>query len=299
MTGPGRAVETAVPAVRSPLVDAYIRTGMAKVEGWMTVQTAELVAMIGDIQAARGCRGAVAEIGVHHGRLFILMALLRRPKEGAAAVDVFDRQELNVDRSGHGDRACFEANLSRHGIDLQGVSILAESSLELAPAEITGRVGDVRLFSIDGGHTAETTLNDLRLADATLGVDGVVLLDDVFNPVFPAVSVGLARFLSGRGRLIPFAVGREKVFLCRPVAADAYRLALTGAARRYYVRDESYFDHTVAIIHDVPMHAEDQPPPFWGPGAQRFLARSGAYSWIRTTSAFAAARPRIRRLIGR
>jgi peptide chain release factor 2 len=56
-----------------------------------------------------------AEIGVHHGRLFIPMALARRPGERALAIDVFEDQHLNVDHSGKGDRARFEENVARTG----------------------------------------------------------------------------------------------------------------------------------------------------------------------------------------
>jgi hypothetical protein len=54
-----------------------------------------------------GITGNVAEIGVHHGRLFILLYLLTSPDERALAVDLFSGQERNIGSSGHGGPGTF------------------------------------------------------------------------------------------------------------------------------------------------------------------------------------------------
>ena len=53
----------------------------------------------------------------------------------------------------------------------------------------------MRLFSIDGGHTAAITEKDLQTAAECLVDGGAVILDDVFNEAFPAVSEGLLSYL--------------------------------------------------------------------------------------------------------
>ena len=73
----------------------------------------ELICRLGKAQLEMGIAGHVAEIGVHHGRSFILLALLARAGEKAVAIDVFEQQELNVDRSGRGDLAQLRENVAR------------------------------------------------------------------------------------------------------------------------------------------------------------------------------------------
>lgn len=40
---------------------------------------------------------------------------------------------------------------------------------------------DIRLFSVDGGHTEAIDFSDMRLAEQTLTDGGIVIADDVFN----------------------------------------------------------------------------------------------------------------------
>jgi type IV secretory pathway TraG/TraD family ATPase VirD4 len=73
----------------------------------------------------------------------------------------------------------------------------------------------VRLFSIDGGHTEECTFNDICLAEGALDDRGVVILDDVFQPDWPGVISGLAKYVTARSALRPFAITPNKVYLAR------------------------------------------------------------------------------------
>ncbi|HEV2069231.1 MAG TPA: class I SAM-dependent methyltransferase [Acidimicrobiales bacterium] len=89
---------------------------------------------------------------------------------------------MNTDASGRGDESAFRANLRRHAGGTDGLEVFACSSLQLTPKMIFERCGRARFVSIDGGHTETCTLNDLRLAEEVLADDGLVLIDDYFNP---------------------------------------------------------------------------------------------------------------------
>ena len=181
------------------LLEAYLSRGMNQVQGWLDSFSARAVAAIGREQQRLGLTGAVGEIGVHHGRLFILLYLLSAPEERAFAVDVFSDQTRNVDESGRGNEAIFLSNLFRHAGGSERVELFACDSNQLRPEDIKSRVGRCRLISVDGGHTADTTENDLRLADALLIEGGVCILDDYFNPMWPDVSSGAARYFLSPG----------------------------------------------------------------------------------------------------
>lgn len=232
-------------------VQRYVRSGHRRVDGWLSRLDARLIAEIGRFQKSAGVTGSVGEIGVHHGRLFILLALLRKPGEPAFAVDLFDDQEANIDGSGCGDETAFRANLDRFGVDAATVRIIKGNSLDLDWPAIAAPAGPAaRLFSVDGGHTAETTRNDVRIADSGLADGGVLLLDDYFNPEFPAVSEGMCRhMIEDRHDLAPIAIGDNKLLLCRPAWAERYRtMLLDRTPRRNFVRVTVLFGRPVAVF---------------------------------------------------
>jgi len=151
------------------------------------------------------------EIGVHHGRLFILLALLTRDDEYALAVDLFDMQDRNVDRSGAGDIAVFRANLARYAPAAQ-VQILQGDSVELASSIIDDHRG-MRYISVDGGHLRSTTASDLRVAEALAVKGAIVSLDDIYRVDWSGVTAGLALYFKSGGRLVPFCLSPNKVHL--------------------------------------------------------------------------------------
>jgi len=81
-------------------VESYIHRGKFYVEGWLHTEAAITIAALGERQRALGVEGGIAEIGVHHGKLFILLYLLGRAPERAVAIDLFEDQHLNIDLSG-------------------------------------------------------------------------------------------------------------------------------------------------------------------------------------------------------
>jgi hypothetical protein len=220
----------------------------AKVPGWLDTYSARFIAEIARIQTAHRFEGSVAEIGVHMGRLFILLRLLAAPHERALAVDVFQDQQLNIDGSGAGDERQFRANVERWA-SMSNVEIIRGSSLDVTASEIVSKVGRCKLLSIDGGHTAECTLNDLRLAEQVLTGFGVAILDDYFNPSWPDVTTGAAQFFGdGRTTLRPFAITPNKIYLARQAYHGLYVPELRATQSDFYEKDSRMFGVPVAIF---------------------------------------------------
>src|SRR5262245_17809599 len=121
----------------------YLARG-APVQGWLDPYSASFIAALSLAQTRMGVGGGLGEIGVHHGRLFVILKLTAAPKENVFALDVFDSQHLNSDRSGRGSERIFLRNLQRWGV-ATGVEIIKNSSLNVRPEEITSRVGFCRL----------------------------------------------------------------------------------------------------------------------------------------------------------
>jgi hypothetical protein len=242
-----------------PGLDRYAARGHRAVQGWLDGFSARFIRGLALILDRAGSRGGVVEIGVHHGRLFILLHLASTGQQDLA-IDIFGDQELNVDGSGRGDEAVFRRNLRRFGGDPERVQILRKSSLAVAPAEIMDRVGRPLMFSIDGGHTVECAINDLRLADATLAEGGVVILDDLFNEFWPEVAVGAMTFLRDpAARLQPFAISPGKVYLCRPGRQAGLHAAIRATySRRYLDKTARMFESPVLVLG-----VRDGQRPYW------------------------------------
>jgi methyltransferase family protein len=225
----------------------YLTVGHRRVEGWLSPDAMSMILRVADMQRSVGIKGNVAEIGIHHGRLFILLYLLKDTGEIAVAIDLFEQQELNIDRSGRGDRDIFTANLRRHA-DTGDLIIHAGDSTKISGDDVVRLAGGrVRLFSIDGGHTAPTTEHDLATADQALAVGGVVILDDYFNEQFPEVSVGTMNYFREARGIVPFAIGGNKVMFCDRAHAAAYAEGLKSCARE--VEERSFLGAPVVWLN--------------------------------------------------
>lgn len=215
-----------------------------------------MLRVLDSAQRAKNVSGAVAEIGVHHGKFFIGLQLLQNAAdECSVAIDVFGDQDLNVDQSGRGDLAIFRKNLQRWS-SADSVTIHQGDSTKLNATALRELAhGPIRMFSVDGGHTESIVLSDMNLAEATLVSGGIVIADDVFNEQWPEVMVGTLRYVDQGGQLVPFAVGFNKVFFSMPEYAESYRNALTVYFKTKLLVAEkiaAIAEHEVVVISRKP-----------------------------------------------
>ena len=70
---------------------AYVRHGRKRIQGWFSRIDAEIIETVIGAQNDARIGGAVAEIGVHHGKCFILLCHGLKDNERAYAIDIFDR----------------------------------------------------------------------------------------------------------------------------------------------------------------------------------------------------------------
>lgn len=237
--------------MRDDALMRYVESGHKTVNGWLNPTAIHAVVTLSSAQRRHGIGGSVSEIGVHHGRLFILLHLLTEPPELSVAWDLFEHQDENVDTSGRGDRAVLLRNLARHCCDESRIRLVAGNSLTLDRARILDAGGGpVRLFSVDGGHTTGTTFNDLALAEQTLCDGGLVILDDFFNPSWPGVAEGTCQWMARPGAaLVPVAIaGNKFIFTNNRERASAYAASLSAASEAYLQRRSRVFGHDVLIL---------------------------------------------------
>ena len=120
--------------------------------------------------------------------------------------------------------------------------------MQLRADELLSQCGPARLFSVDGGHTAVCTANDIGLSEASTIGDGIVIVDDYFNPSWPDVSVGVAQYIRlDTSALRPFAISPNKLYLSRAHCHARYRAILRDQVRRYYLKSSVMYGHEVDI----------------------------------------------------
>lgn len=238
-----------------PGLRRYVRLGHRRVAGWIEAPILVLMVDISNAQRAAGVTGGVAEIGVHHGRFFIGLHLTREANERSVAIDIFGRQDLNIDASGSGDETAFRAALGRHAGGERDVTVLAADSRSVDGARVQELVGGaVRLFSVDGGHTAELVHHDMRTAADSIAKGGVIVGDDVFNFNWPETVEGTLRFLNEREDVVPFAIAFNKVLFTHRATAASYRRAVSQSCRQHLWSQKS------SRMHGEPVEVVWVPP---------------------------------------
>lgn len=231
----------------------YATKGHRTVEGWLAPVAVKAIVEIASLQSVSSVKGPICEIGVHHGRLFILLHLLAEKQEKSVAWDLFQNQEENFDDSGKGSREMLVKNLKLHSCDMEQIVIRTKNSLDLTPDEIISECyGRPRLFSIDGGHTAEVTFNDLGLAASSICEGGVVILDDFFNEAWPGVAEGACRYMIEHPGLFPVViVGNKLMFTTSEAAAKNYISGLNFKHAGYIPKLTRFFDCDILCYRPI------------------------------------------------
>jgi hypothetical protein len=201
--------------MKNPYLNSYVQDGFGRIEGYTIPQALDVLDVLDQSELMSG--EGVAEVGVHHGQFFMALNCLSKENRTSYAIDVFDDQDLNIDRSGRGNLSIFKDNLSKldrfkgrntHIIQQDSTS----SSIDLTK---TIKPGSLRWFSVDGGHTAQHTINDLMLANQVISDRGVVVLDDIMHYCWLGVIEGAIHYLRNYPTLVPFAIGHNKLWMCK------------------------------------------------------------------------------------
>jgi Methyltransferase domain len=207
-------------------IDEYRSDAFESIAGWLAPGALDLLRAVGRVQDELRVDGGVAEIGIYRGRFFIAMnGLVHDGSIRSIAIDLFAAQHLNIDSSGYGDADAFRANLERYDRhEGSNVELLSADSTTLTPSDILAHLPQrPRIFSVDGGHTPEHTISDLRLAAAVVSPQGIVFLDDILNAHWLGVIEGTVHYLDEQPTLWPVAIGHNKLLLCPMSMHAIYR----------------------------------------------------------------------------
>jgi len=202
-------------------LDKYLRSEIEDVAGYLNPTDAMAIAALGKFQTANGIPGDMCELGVHHGRLFFILAHLRRDGEQALAVDLFEDGPGNDNDMHRGRNKYFFWHIDR--MSVPEPAVITGNTLELSALHLFDRIGPARIISVDAGHLYDEVDNDLRLAANILHSHGVIIADDYFNIYWPDVTTATNDFLAENTELTPFLITEGKLYICRKADMELYQ----------------------------------------------------------------------------
>ncbi|MEM9043471.1 MAG: class I SAM-dependent methyltransferase [Pseudomonadota bacterium] len=232
--------------VSNKWIDDYRRSD--DVSGWVNDGAFDFVKLINRAlhSGSRPVPGGVLEIGVHHGKFFVALNATVDPTAAKSiAVDLFEEQYLNIDYSGRGDREIFTQNLKqfdRH----RGSNVIIEAadSTTLEPARLIHKAAErFKIVSVDGGHTAEHTISDIRIAASVVNRFGFVIVDDILNSHWLGVIDGVTMYLRGRPTLWPLAVGYNKLVMCP--------MSMHGTYKKFFTENFEFTKSTYLCGYEI------------------------------------------------
>ena len=100
--------------INHPQLSNYFNGGFKKVNGWCSDNLFNIIEILDGCTINK--EGGIAEIGVHHGKFFLLLNSITEERFKSFAIDLFGAQHLNIDFSGRGDLEIFKTNFDLNRI---------------------------------------------------------------------------------------------------------------------------------------------------------------------------------------
>jgi len=182
--------------------------------GGLTVESAVIWDTMLSGQVNRAIRGSLAEFGTFKGFGAALLCAYLVDRELAWLVDI----------------ANCEPEASSRIAEVGGSHVLANvkfvqmDSMRLRQTHNEAVGGNCRFIHIDGEHSYDAVINDLTVAESWLIPQGVIAVDDFFNPSCAAITQAVFDFCRTRNDIVmPFLIGYNKAYLCRSRYLGLYR----------------------------------------------------------------------------
>jgi hypothetical protein len=197
------------------------------IDGWFNYKN--IIPILEKINSIQKANGNILEIGIHHGKSFIPMLFFLKNDELAVAVDVFEHQIYNYDKSGRGNKSLFINNINiifnnRH--IYSKIRIITADSTRLINNNYLSYVDNnckYRIISIDGCHTKDATFIDMSNAIQILSDDGIIIIDDYHNISWPGVKEGCDLFMKEHNEYRVFFDRYNKYIICHKNYYNIYK----------------------------------------------------------------------------
>jgi len=190
------------------------------IKGPMRIECAYLISAVLQAQSQLKGFGNIMEIGVLQGRSTLPAACYLNEGELFYAIDPFEniQNDSTLIYGGVGNYGNFINNWEQvigNSSQLKVIKYNSEEFFQNLKKSKQNLHNQFKYLSIDGNHSYEGTLSDLRNSKPPLNDKGILTIDDVFNIEWPSVSQALNTFLESNKDLVPFCAGWGRLFICK------------------------------------------------------------------------------------
>lgn len=220
-----------------------------QIHGWSSKAFIELLLALIDFQEQEGILGDVLDIGIHHGR--VTLALAAKLEQINAARDTVHTVDAVDPWPEPSHRQAFKRHhgtVFPEGSPDLGLLQIDSSELHLQDMELGKPT--TSLVHVDGCHDRVHAAGDIFLALNTLNARGVLVVDDVHNPMHPEVGPEFWRIASEHD-VRPFAVCSNR-WLCAMDGESAARYLLVArqfaANRRLETKSVPFHGRRILVI---------------------------------------------------
>jgi predicted O-methyltransferase YrrM len=243
-------------------IDRFLADGYQRVRGMSSRFAAAICGHVIRRQTEFGVSGDMVEIGTFEGRFFIAMALGLVPGERALGIDLFNWPNERVH-----DRLL--AHCAAAGLPRDRFTTWQGDTRTLPPDGLRRQlaIGEARFIHIDGEHSQECLRHDLELAHHALHRSGVIAVDDMLHPGYPALVVTVLDYLKRHPDMVVVCIidrqdisAAAKFLICRSEAVALYEQDLmTSFARFHYTVGGDVMDRLTLVLTPQPRMADVGP----------------------------------------
>jgi len=185
-----------------PLASLYDE--VKQLPGYFTYDDTVAFSLLLATQSISGVSGDVLEIGSYHGRSTAVIARYMNHGERLVVCDTFEESAEDtypVPPTPDGLRRTLKRLAPNMDPGCLEIYACRSDELTLAGANL-------RFAHIDGGHSHEVALHDLRLAASHLSPHGIIAVDDYKHPQWPEVTTAVDAFMTESGFSVVADVNR-------------------------------------------------------------------------------------------
>jgi hypothetical protein len=212
-------------------------SGNKRMAGWWKDLLFDAYEAIDNYQKANNIDGNIAEIGIYQGRSLIPLANFR---SGDELVIAMDNGKWVTDR-------IYEKHLHNAYSSTDKIKLFFESSKDTSKYL---NYCPFRLFYIDGDHSTEMTLNDLKIARQVLNDRGIMFVDDYKNDKFgPGIRKAVDMFLSEFDDCdMVFTIG-ETLFIAKKPIVQEYRNLFNEKFSDWIITKDKVYGQLDNFVH--------------------------------------------------
>lgn len=184
------------------------------IDGWMEPKAMHLFDDLNAFQKERGITGDIMEIGTYYGKSSAVLGQFLAADEEFYCCDTFSGYKAIENNFRTSFEAFFEKMTGRKPIVRQMIST------DLTPELLDHK--QFRIWHIDGWHSFEDTLSDLKLGASVLKENGMIIADDFLNQDWLGVGQAINEFLRLNENWCLVAQGYNKTIIVRKADYQLY-----------------------------------------------------------------------------